>query len=1184
MFQPNDKSPQMHEIPSTIKEDDHISSSGEWGTVATECRCPVFARACAHQPMASRGVVRWQYVFLSAVLLLLTSGLLEAQAPGTGAIAGSVTDPSGAAVPHAHVSVTSEETNLSRAVTTSSEGTFRVSLLACENYTLVIEASGFKRKIVRSTPVLVSEITVVDVKLEIGSTNTEVQVKATPELAQTESVALGRVTDEEMIVGLPLATRNFSQILGLNSGIVGAIPDAGALGRNNQDISANGAKTTANNFQFNGIDANNLSEGSFTGFGPEVGIAVPAPDVIAQFKVQTGMYDAGYGRSAGANIDLVSKAGTNAFHGSLWEFFRNDALNANDFFLKQNDQQRPELKQNQFGFTIGGPIRKNKTFFFTSYQGFIQHNGVASVAKQTALLPPLTDDRSKQALGNLFGGQSGALGGVAVAADGSNINPVALAFLNFKLPNGAFAIPTPQTILSPALGESTFSIPARYREDQFTVNLDHSFSQQNQLSGRFFYSRDPYTNPFPTFGPNLPGWGTSETDRNDMFVLSDTHIFTSNLVNVARFGFMRFDGLSVTSQPINATDVGMATPSNLPETPAIAVNGLFTIGTASAPSIFQNTNTFVWQDTVSLTRGKHNLRMGGEVKRHQLDISEPFVEDGFLFFLSFPDFLLGQSGAQNGSSSSNIFSSVGASGTFRKDERYTDVAGFIQDDIKLTPRLTVNAGLRYELFGTPSDIHGRLPTFDPTIATSQVPAGGSFSGFVLPANYSGPLPAGVVKSKYSGLWSPDYKDFSPRLGFALRVFDKPTVVLRGGYGIYYERLTGQLPLQIAGQPPFSFTQRFSGAQNTAATFQQPYNPPLPPSSSFPVFLPRVPGGGLSLAAVSRHVRSPYTQQYNLNVQYEFARDLVWQVGYVGSKTTHLSGCTEFNQALIATPQNPVNGETTTTLENLTQRLPFAGIAGGSYICGTTFSASYNSLQTSLTKRFSHGLDLLGSYTWSKNLDFTSGGGNATNFDLDFLTNDQTNPRQARGLNDFDRTHRFVLSFVYAPPKFEMGPAVVRYVLSYWQFSGIALLQSGQPITVVDSSAGSVYGNLPGFSRAECTGANPASSGSLTHRLKGYFNTAAFAPPPVIGDGTGFGNCGVGILRGPDQRNLDLGIQRNFTLTERSALQFRAEFFNFTNTPKFGLPVNDFATGPAFGLISSTASNPRIVQFALKYSF
>lgn len=339
-----------------------------------------------------------------------------------------------------------------------------------------------------------------------------------------------------------------------------------------------------------------------------------------------------------------------------------------------------------------------------------------------------------------------------------------------------------------------------------------------------------------------------------------------------------------------------------------------------------------------------------------------------------------------------------------------------------------------------------------------------------------------------------------------------------------------------------------------------------------------------MAAIARSITSPYAQQYALNLQYEFARDFLWQIGYVGSKTTHLTGCVQFNQALLATPQNPVNGQIATTNENLTERLPFAGVAGGSYICETAFDANYNSLQLSLIKRLSHGLDFQASYTYSKNMDFTSGTGGISSLDLDFLGNDQTKPQQSYGPDDFDRTHRFVLSFVYAPPGLKRGPSIVEHVVSGWQFSGVSVLQSGLPVTVIDSTAASVYGNIVGFSRGECTGANPASSGSLLHRLGGFFNPDAFAPPPVIGDGTGFGNCRVGLLRGPSQLNLDLGIQRNFVVTENSALQFRAEFFNFTNTPKFGQPTNDLAAGPAFGVISSTASNPRIIQFALKYSF
>ena len=1141
-------------------------------------------------------MTRIRQLFLSMFIsaLMLPSGL--AQAPGTGAIAGILSDPSGAVISNARVVIVSEETNLSRPLTTGVDGSFRATLLPPGDYSVQVAEAGFKPATVKSIHVSVTETAVVNITLQVGSTAVAIEVSGTPELAQTQTATLGRPTEERDIEALPLANRNFSQILANSPGVLVAVPNAGELGKANQNVFANGGKSTSNNFQFNGVDANNIAENSATGFDPEVGIAIPAPDTLSEFKVQTGMYDAGYGRGAGANVDIVSKSGSNDFHGNVWEFFRNDALNANDFFLKRDGQPRPVLRQNQFGGSIGGPIRKDKTFFFAAYQATLQTNGVASVSLQNPTLPALTDDRSPAALGAMFGGQSGFFGGATVAPDGSNINPVALALLNFKFPNGQFAIPTPQVIhTDPStglpIGQSSFSVPSNYREDQFTGNIDHYFSPKNQLSGRFFYSRNPVTQPFAAFGSNVPGWGLSELEQNHMFVLADTHVFQPNLINVARFGFTRFNGSQIGDEPIKAADVGMATPSGLPEIPGISVLGLFTIGPAGGPFFIENVNTFVWQDTVSYIRGRHTLRMGAEAKRHQLSVNSPFVSDGFLFFFGFPDFLLGQSAAQNGSSVSNVFSSTGAAGLFRKDERYKDFAGFIQDDIKVTPRFTLNAGLRYEYSGPPNDINGRLPNFDPTIAAHRVPASGSFSGFQLPANFTGTLPSGYQRTGHDGMWNSDYNDFGPRLGFALRLLDSPTLVLRGGYGIYYQRLSGQLAQQVVGAPPFSITQTLQGGQNAAATFQQPYNPALPPNSAFPIFIPRTPDSALTVGAVGNSLASPYTQQYDLNIQYELSRDLLWQVGYVGSASRHLTGCVQFNQASIATPQQPVNGETTTTLANLSQRLPFTGLAAGrSYVCDTAFSASYNSLQTGLTKRFSHGLDFQASYTWSKNMDFTSGTGAASNFDLSFLGNDQTKPDQSRGLSDFDRKQRFVLSFVYDPPKFQMGPAILRYALSRWQFSGEAVLQSGLPITVMDSSAGLVYGNLSGFNRAECTGASPATPGSLFSRISnGFLNSSAFAAPPVIGDdgiGTGFGNCGVGILRGPDQRNLDLGIHRSFAITEGSTLQFRAEFFNLTNTPKFGQPSNDFAggTNSAFGQITSTVSNPRIIQFALKYNF
>jgi hypothetical protein len=1135
-------------------------------------------------------------VFLGALSLLF---LLEAgmgQAPATGAIAGEVVDASGAVIPTAHVSIVSEETNLTRTLETTREGTFRAPLLPPGHYSVAVESSGFKKKEERSIRVLGTETATLKLVLEVGSSKSVIQVTGVPELAQTESSALGRATDASVIVALPLANRNFSQILALSPGAIVEVPNAGQLGRNTQNVSVNGAKTTSNNFQFNGVDANNMSENSASGFDPEVGIAIPAPDTIAEFKVQTGMYDANYGRGAGANVDVVSKAGTNQFHGNLWEFFRNDALNANDYFLKEHGQPRPVLKQNQFGGALGGPLRKNKTFFFGSYQATIQRDGDApNVSLASSFLPPLTSDRSAKALGILFGGQMGVcptppVPACTVAADGSNINPVAFALLNFKLPNGSYAIPNPQAILPGNVGESTYSVPAKYREDQFAVNLDHNLSERDQLSGRFFSSLATTNEPFTPFAASVPGFPTNERERNDMFVLSDTHVFNPRLINVARFGFMRFNGLLSGTSPITGAAVGMTTPSGLPEIPGILVlgpQGSFDIGPAGQPFYFQNTNTFVWQDTVSLTRGKHNLRFGGEVKRHEVDVNVPFTTAGFMLFLSFPDFLLGESGAQNTSGQSNIFQSVGASGLFPKDGRYTDYAGFLQDDIKVTSRLTVNAGLRYEFFGPPSEIQGRLSNFDPSTAIAQVPASGSFSGFLLPSNFNGPIVSGVTKTPNSGMWNPDHRDLGPRLGFALRLLDRPTVVLRGGYGIYYEKLSGELVEQNIGQPPFALTQSLQGAGNTAATFQQPFNPTLPANSAYPIYVPRTPTSAISIAAISRNVTSPYAQQYDLNVQLGVNRDLLWQVGYVGSKTTHQTGCVQFNQALIATPQNAVNGQTTTTVANVAQRVPFQGIAAGSYICDTEFDANYNSLQSSLIERFHHGLEFQASYTFSKNLDFTSGTGGLSSLDLDFLGNDQTDPRQSHGLSDFDRKHRFVLSFVYHSPDLTFGPSPVRHAFSHWEFSGESVLQSGLPITAIDSSAGSVYGNLVGFSRAECTGLRPASSGSLQSRLNGYFNRAAFAPAPVIGDdgfGTGFGNCGVGILRGPSQLNLDFAVLRDFVVGEGRNLQFRTEFFNLTNTPKFGLPVNDFSAGPAFGVISTTVSNPRIIQFALKFSF
>jgi hypothetical protein len=1137
--------------------------------------------------------------------LWLMAGGLRAQGPGTGAIEGTVHDPSGRVVMSAAVSAVNDSTDVTRPAVTNAAGVFTMPMLTPGTYTVTVRNAGFADSKLSGVRVVVGETDAVDFRLAIATVGVTVRVTADEEIAQSQSSTLGRAVGEEAIKTLPLENRNYTQILSLSPGVVVALPNAAALGRGSQNVAANGAKTTANNVQFNGVDANNLAQNSVENATEEVGVAIPAPDTIEEFKVQTANYDATYGRGVGANVDVVSKMGTNHFHGDVWEFLRNNVLNANAFFVKAEGQPRPELKQNQFGAAVGGPVWKDKTFFFAGYQGLRSVNGFG--ANATALLPQLTQDRSAATLGAQFcpaGAGHGAAyathaGGTQVACNGSNINPVALALLNFKLANGQFAIPSPQLNLPTAagqfpIGQTTYALPATYNEDQYTANLDQVFTKSNQLSARFFYANAPTNRPFSPNAATVPGWPTNELDKNAMLVLADTQVVNPNLINIARFGYMRFDGNSSISNPVSASAIGTVSPTGVAtgvNAPGITVDGLFTVGDSGTPAQSQITNSFIWQDTVSWTRGRHSVRMGLEAKRHQILVNAPFSVDGLLDIRTFDDFLLGESAAQNGSPQgiSNVTFSGGSSGFFRRDERYTDAAAFVQDDFKVSPRLTVNAGLRYEVFGPPSEIHGRLLTFDPTIASTTVPAGGTLSGFIVPANLPGTLPVGVTRSTHNTLWARTYGDVSPRLGFALRLMDRPTVLLRGGYGINFDRLSADMIEGTLSQPPFSVQQFFSDSQNSAATLANPYSPLLPPNSAYPLFQPRLPGGSQLIEAVSPRAQDPYTQEYNLNVQVAAGRDYLIETGYVGTKSMRLAGSTMFNQAQLASPSNPVNGATTNTSANVLQRTPYAGVSPVSLFNDPKYIANYNALEASVTKRMSHGLEFLGSYTWSRSLDETSGSNGAEFYELWLSTNDQKNPRQAYGPTNFDRTHRGVLSLIYNTPNLRQGPWLARKAFEGWQVSAIAVAQSGTPLTINDNNAGSVYGTYSFEHRAQLSGQPWATTGSLFQRVKsGYISPAAFTSAPEAPFGgsaadTDFGNSGSGLVRGPGQRDLDMAVERAFRF-EGSSIRARAEMFNVTNTANFSNPNRTVNTGSAFGKITSTSNNPRILQLALKYEF
>ena len=1162
-------------------------------------------------------------------LFLLPLSMAFGQTPGTGAISGTVYDPVNRVIPNANVLTVNEATHVSRTTTSTATGGFHVPLLPPGTYDVTVTVPGFAVNVSSAIQVTVSQTASLNVVLAVGVTSQSVQVEDNASVASVDSSTLGGLVNERAVQALPLSSRNYTQILGLSPGVVVDLPAASSLGNGTQNVASNGATPTANNIQFNGIDANNLAENSaITAETSLVGTAIPAPDAIQEFQVLTANFDAAYGRGTGANVDLISKSGSNKFHGSAWEFVRNNIFNANDFFSKLDGQPRADLKQNQFGASVGGPIFRNKTFFFVAYQRTTQVNGLGD--EQNPVYPLLTSDRSAATLGAEFcpaghldsaglpaTGYLTQAGGTQIACDGSNINPVALAILNAKLANGQFAVPTQQIAIPNTgadasdqvpLGQSTYTIPAHYTEDQLTVDIDHTLNAKNTLAGKFFYSRAPTVQAFSPNAANVPGWGSNELNRNTMFVLADTHAFSSNLVNIARFGYMRFDGISTVQNPLTAQAIGEGTPTGATgaglDAPGLYAAGLM-IGDAGTPSQWQVTNSFIWQDTVALVKGRHNMRFGVEVKRHEVDENQPVETDGLLQIATFADFLLGQSAAQNGSPQglSNVTNSTAGGGIFRRNERYTDFAGFAQDDIKLTPRLTVNAGLRYEIFGAPTETNGRLANFDADIATTgPIPVAGTYSGFTLPANFSGPVPAGVLKTSSAGFWKTPYGDVSPRFGFVLQMTEKPLLVLRGGFGVYFDEHSGNLAEQTLTQPPFATLNIVSGAPNGPATLQSPFVPLVLPNSNYPIFQPRTPTSTPFIEGTNPNIRDGRTQEYNLNVQYAPGRDYLLEIGYVGTNSAHRPGQVEFDQATLASPQNPVNGQTNNSINNVTARLPIQGVSQGSLFTDSVFIANYNALQASITKRMLHGFQLQGSYTWSKNLDEVNGEGGNDVFELQLPTNNQNNLFSSYGLAGDDRDQRVVLNFIWTAPKFRSAPALARHILTDWEFSGIGLIQSGAALSVFDGNAGSVYGLLGGEVRAQLTGSNPSTHGSLFSRVaNGYLDSTAFTRAPEAPNGTSladqdFGNSGVGIVRGPGQHNLDAAVERVFPVREGSSFRFRAEFFNVTNTPQFGNPNTSLGYGdptlpnPAasasFGKIFSEADgpHPRIVQFAAKYLF
>jgi hypothetical protein len=857
-------------------------------------------------------------------IALVFSSRIQSQTASTGALTGVALDPNGAVLTGVVVRLTSQDTGAIQSATTNKDGRFNLLLLSPGRYDLQATTTGSDTLMASATiDVSVTEVVHLELHLRLATVFSSIRVYAEPATIQTDSSALGNVVNERAVSGLPLVTRNFAQTVSLSPGVSTGVYNAGELGlggtalsqiaKSNDGIYVHGARSYDNNFQLDGISVSDV-QGSAAGSG---GIPIPNPDSVQEFKVQTGLYDAGYGRYGGANVSVITKTGSNAFHGAVFEFLRNELLNANDFFLNQTGQPRPVLKQNQFGFALGGPIKKDDLLFFGSYQRMYQVNGIAAGQSRTACTgslsePPLANDRTPAELGKIFGGIPGALGGTVIKPDGTNINPVALALLNFKLPDGTFLIPTPQTVdptkLIAQQGFSAFTDPCHFDENQFSTNVDYLTRPNSKIAVRFFLADDDETVTFPGNGlnpaGNIPGFPSPSDSGFRVFSFAHSYTFHSAWLNEARIGYVRTRTTTQARTPFHWSDVGVAEGemSHNNELPSLEILGSVSIASGFPRTIAQN--SFVFGDSLSFVRSAHTIRLGGSLTRLQDNVNLVGL-GSFLQFLSWPDFLLGLSAEDNDTGFSNVFASFDDFGLTNREFRVWEGTAFAQDDYRIRRSLTLNIGLRYDRLGQFGDRLGRNASFDIGKADPNPPPSGSVAGYIVASNFPGVLPPEVFRASNTlGNYGNGQNMISPRIGFAWQFWPRTSrMVLRGGYGTYYSRPTGQAFYQNIFGAPFSVFRLNTGVANANATLQAPFPEPFPTPDSFPSFPAYSPTSATTIYSVAPGFRAAMIRQYSLNVQAELHEGWLLEIGYVGTRGTHLVRQRSLNQALLRTIQS-----------------------------------------------------------------------------------------------------------------------------------------------------------------------------------------------------------------------------------------------------------------------------------------
>jgi Carboxypeptidase regulatory-like domain len=1110
---------------------------------------------------------------ISAALIL--SGFIAAAQQITGSIRGTVTDPAGATVTGASVSAIQIETGLTRTATSDRNGDYVVLELPVGHYRLQASAKGFQSYIQQGLTLDVNETATVPVRLVVGTETQKIEVQADAQLIQTTVTGMGETVSERDVLELPLNGRNFSELGLLQPGVAPLTPglrEAGGSLRDGQAYAVNGQRPESNNFLIDGANNFNGVDGGF--------VLKPPVDAIIEFKILTHNANAEFGDALGSTTNIITRSGTNEFHGSVWEFLRNDAFDATNYFASHVEP----LKQNQFGGRFGGPIIKDKTFFFGYYEGFRNHQGetvqstVPSLAERAGNFGALCDPNQ----------------GETFDSHGACSNPnhqLFNVFLNKPYPFNQMPLTPPDTnplslgLLSlfptPNAGNNIYSSTQVITQstDQFGLRLDQQVSRADTLNFRYAYSNGSEFNPIPTSGASVPGFPVGQEQRAQNFVATETHTFSPAMIGVARFSFLRNKFLyGERTNHTTPESLGFQYQSSLDLAvgpPFIQVNGYTDVGDPITGPRDTYENAYDYSGSLSWVRGRHELKFGGGFEHIHVNMLQGIATNGFFVFVPFPDvpnafasFLFGQP---------IVF--LQGRGDFGRGINGHGLNAYAQDTYKINSRLALNYGLRYEMPSPYTEIHNRQTLFVPGRQSTVMPT--APKGLLYPGDKG--VPGGLIPTFRKG--------FAPRVGLALDPTGKGDWLVTSSYGIFYEPYyTGQGgPLQS----PISAPPYLQTAQVSTPNFADPFNGNPPPAGAFATPLTNL--------TLTPNLPLPYSQDWDLNVQHSFTPDLLLEVGYVGTKGTKLPRFIEGNPAIYV-PGVDASGNPLSTSGNADQRRLYSGCTLQDSPSSCVFSStgliagiansSYNALEASLRKRFSRGMAFLVSYTFSKSID------DASSFNMtgsaakpvageNDLAQNPFDLAAERGRSMFDSRQRLVLSYQWAIPLWQRPRGWYQHVMGAWQLNGIATVMTGTPFTVFDSTDVSEQGSAPeitGFSANRpnlVPGQNP-NAGPKTTRA--WLNANAFQQitPNPNSPVQQFGTAGRNIAQGPGYADWDFSAFKNIVVTEGKELQFRAEFFNLLNHTNFHLPDSDISS-PTFNHILE-AQSPRLIQLAMKFQF